>query len=133
MHDIRRVGILSPGDMGAGIGGVLRQTGLEVLTSLEGRSELTRLRAREGGIADAGSIDDLVQGCDVILSVLVPSEATAIATRVAEGMRRRGAAPVFVECNAIAPQTVLAIEALIRDAGGDFIDAGIIGGPPRSP
>jgi 3-hydroxyisobutyrate dehydrogenase-like beta-hydroxyacid dehydrogenase len=131
--ELRRVGILSPGDMGAGIGSVLRQTGLDVLTSLGGRSNLTRLRAEEAGIQDAGSIDDLVRRVDVILSVLVPSEATAVATRVAEAIRRTGAKPVFVECNAIAPQTVLAIEKVIRDAGGGFIDTGIIGGPPRAP
>jgi 3-hydroxyisobutyrate dehydrogenase-like beta-hydroxyacid dehydrogenase len=47
-------------------------------------------------------------------------------------MRRTGARPVFVECNAIAPQTVLAIERTIRAAGAAFIDAGIIGGPPRA-
>jgi 3-hydroxyisobutyrate dehydrogenase-like beta-hydroxyacid dehydrogenase len=127
------VGILSPGDMGAGIGGVLRQTGLDVMTSLEGRSALTRTRAHEAGIRDAGSIDDLVRQSDMVLSVLVPSEASSVAAQVAAAMGRTGARPVFVECNAIAPQTVLAIEQVIRDAGAGFIDAGIIGGPPRAP
>ena len=131
--EVKRVGILSPGDMGAGIGSVLHQTGLDVLTSLEGRSRLTRQRSEEAGIRDAGSIDDLVRESDVLLSVLVPSEAQAVASQVAAAMRRSGAMPVFVECNAIAPQTVLAIEQVIRSAGGGFIDAGIIGGPPRAP
>jgi 3-hydroxyisobutyrate dehydrogenase-like beta-hydroxyacid dehydrogenase len=40
---------------------------------------------------------------------------------------------VFVECNAIAPHTVRAIAGTIIAAGGEFIDAGIIGGPPRAP
>ncbi len=35
------VGILSPGDMGHAIGAVLRQHGLRVLTSLQGRSTRT--------------------------------------------------------------------------------------------
>ena len=131
--NVKHVGIMSAGDMGAAIGGVLRQTGLEVLTCLAGRSPLTRRRAEEAGFIDAGSLDDLVRRADLILSVLVPSEAVPLAQQVAAAMRRTGAAPVFVECNAIAPQTVRTIEPLIRSAGAAFIDAGIIGGPPHAP
>jgi 3-hydroxyisobutyrate dehydrogenase-like beta-hydroxyacid dehydrogenase len=128
-----RVGILSPGDMGAAIGRVLGECGAEVSTSLEGRSELTRERAAEAGIRDAGSFEALVTGTDVILSVLVPSEATAVAERVAGAIKSTGARPVFVECNAISPRSVQKIGAVITAAGGGFIDAGIIGGPPRAP
>src|SRR6185436_14670911 len=77
-----------------------------------------------------GSLDDLVKKVDIILSSLVPDQAPGIAHEVAEAMKRTGARPVFAECNAIAPVTVEAIEREIRAAGGDFVDAGIIGGPP---
>ena len=131
MEEVRRVGILSPGDMGAGIGTALRQGGLELLTCLEGRSELTRLRAAEAGISLVGDYDELIRQVDVLLSVLVPSEARSMAEDVAGSLRRTGARPVFVECNAIAPQTVREIEGIITAAGSTFVDAGIIGGPPR--
>ena len=36
------VGILSPGDMGHTVGGVLRQNGLRVITCLKDRSQRTR-------------------------------------------------------------------------------------------
>jgi 3-hydroxyisobutyrate dehydrogenase-like beta-hydroxyacid dehydrogenase len=127
------VGILSPGEMGAAIGGVLHQGKLDVVTCLQGRSELTRLRAGEAGMRDVEDVDALVQSVDVLLSVLVPAEARAIADQVAASVNRTGARPVFVECNAVAPQTVRSIEAVIRDAGSPFIDAGIIGNPPRHP
>ena len=130
---IKTVGILSPGDMGSGVGRVLHATGLDVIAALHGRSELTRERALEAGFRDAGSIDNLVSQADLVLSILVPAEATVVAEGVAAAMQRTGATPVFVECNAIAPQTVRAIERVIRDADGGFIDAGIIGGPPRAP
>src|SRR5262245_35913800 len=100
---IRTVGIFSPGDMGAGIGGVLRQTGLEVLGLLEGRSELTRTRAAEAGFRDAGTIANLVREADLILSVLVPAEARGIGSDVAAAMQRTGSTATFVDCNAIAP------------------------------
>ena len=116
--------------MGAATGRVLREGGLDVITCLEGRSQLTRLRAQEAGIRDL-PLDDLVRQADVVLSVLIPAEARSLAERVAASMRRTGASPVYVDCNAIAPRTAGEIEALIREAGGDFIDAGIIGSPPR--
>jgi 3-hydroxyisobutyrate dehydrogenase-like beta-hydroxyacid dehydrogenase len=119
--------------MGAGIGTALSQSGLEVLTCLEGRSELTRVRAAEAGIRDVPSCDDLIGAVDLVLSVLVPAEAQANAERVAASMRRTGAHPTFVECNAIAPQTVRSIADIITAAGATFVDAGIIGSPPRRP
>ena len=125
------VAVVSPGEMGAGIGSVLVADGLDVITSLAGRSALTRTRAAEAGMRDAGSIDDVVAGCDLLLSVLVPSQAVPIAHEVAGAMVRTGARPVYAECNAIAPQTVARIATIIGDAGATFVDAGIIGGPPR--
>jgi 3-hydroxyisobutyrate dehydrogenase-like beta-hydroxyacid dehydrogenase len=130
--NLRRVGIMSVGDMGAGFGAVLRQNGLEVYTCLAGRSDLTRLRAQEAGFIDTPDFDALVSQIDLFISVLVPSEATQLAEDVAVAMIRTGAHPVYADANAIAPQTVRRIEAIIRDAGAGFVDAGIIGGPPRT-
>jgi 3-hydroxyisobutyrate dehydrogenase-like beta-hydroxyacid dehydrogenase len=39
--------------------------------------------------------------------------------------------PVYVDCNAVSPQTVERIAAIVAPTGADFVDAGIIGGPPR--
>ena len=127
----RTIGILSPGDMGAAIGRMLADAGYEVATVLAGRSALTRTRAEEAGMRDAGTLDDLVREADTLLSVLVPSEAVSIANEAAASMARTGAKPVFADCNAIAPQTVRAIAATIVGAGATFIDAGIIGAPPK--
>src|SRR3972149_5777831 len=88
----RVVGIPSPGDMGSAIGRVLQEHGLEVVTCLEGRSELTRLRAREAGFREVASYDDLVREADLLLSVLVPSEALAVAGGGALGAELEGAA-----------------------------------------
>ncbi len=127
---VKKVGILSPGDMGGATGGQLRNNGLEVYTCLEGRSALTRQIAAEAGFIDTPGLDELVQSIDLLLSILVPSEAMGMAERVATAMKRTGATPVYADCNAIAPQTVEKIETIIRGAGATFIDAGIIGGPP---
>ncbi|MDE2837122.1 MAG: DUF1932 domain-containing protein [Chloroflexota bacterium] len=124
------VGIISAGDMGAAIGAMLSSGGIDVATNLTGRSDLTTTRAAEAGMRDAGSTDALVAECGVLLSVLPPAEAVSIAEEVADAMARTGARPAYVECNAIAPQTVVRIATLILDTGAPFIDAGIIGSPP---
>jgi len=131
MTSLRRVGIMSAGDMGSGFGDVLHQHGIEVYTCLAGRSALTRQRAAETGFIDTPDLDALVSKVDLFISVLVPSEAVTLAESVAAAVKRTGACPVYCDANAIAPQTVRKIEALIRDAGAGFVDAGIIGGPPR--
>jgi 3-hydroxyisobutyrate dehydrogenase-like beta-hydroxyacid dehydrogenase len=113
--------------MGASFAKSLIGNGIPVFTSLEGRSDLTKLRAEETGIQDAGSIDALVVQTDILLSVLTPSEAVAVAKKVAEGLKRTGSTVVFADCNAIAPQTVVAMSAQIADLGGVFVDAGIAG------
>ena len=124
------VGIISAGDMGAAIGATLASGGVDVATNLTGRSDLTRTRAAEAGIRDAGSTAALVEECSLLLSVLPPAEAVSIAEEVADAMALTGARPAFTECNAIAPQTVVRIATLIMDAGAPVIDAGIIGSPP---
>src|SRR3954471_16711883 len=97
-NETYKVGILSPGDMGSAVGRRLHDKGAEVYDVLAGRSELTRTRAAECGFIDAGSLDELVKKVDIILSILVPDQASAIAHDVAEAMKRTGSTPVFAEC-----------------------------------
>jgi len=118
--------------MGAAIGGVLTENGLDVIACLEGRSKLTLTRAAESHIRGVANLNDLVTEADLVLSVLVPSAATDIAQSVVKAMGETGSTPAFAECNAIAPQTVVSISKLIMDSGATFTDAGIIGSPPKS-
>jgi 3-hydroxyisobutyrate dehydrogenase-like beta-hydroxyacid dehydrogenase len=113
--------------MGASLAKSLRRSGMQVITSLRDRSELTRLRTREVDIRDAGSLDAVVQEADVLISILTPSEAVGVAAQVADSMRRTGARPVFVDSNAIAPQTVRAMSDSFSTMRATFVDAGIAG------
>ena len=129
---IKKVAVMSPGDMGSAIGKVLSDSGLDVITCLEGRSELSRVRAQEAGIRDLRPFDRLVSEADLILSVLVPAKALALAETIAGSVRRTGCHPVCADLNAIAPKTVMKINAIMTDAGVIFIDGGIIGAPPKA-
>ncbi len=128
---ISTVGIMSPGDMGSAIGKMIGDSGIRVVAALDGRSELTRLRAKEAGMTDVGSIDQMVAEADLILSVLVPAEAVGVARSVAASVGRGGSHGLaYADLNAIAPETVRQIGALLKGASVTFIDGGIIGGPP---
>ena len=131
MKAIETVGILSPGDMGHSVGNVLHENGLRVITCLEGRSDRTRRLAAEAGIDAVPTYAGLVQEADLLLSILVPAQAPNAAERVAGALAETGAELAYADCNAIAPQTAQAIGERLAEAGATFIDASIIGGPPR--
>ncbi|MBD2165975.1 DUF1932 domain-containing protein [Calothrix membranacea FACHB-236] len=146
---IQTVGILSPGDMGQAMSddkplrvyaSVLNRNGLKTIAALDERSDVydgLRLRTRQlaaaANVQDVGSIKQLVIESDVVLSVLVPAAATEAAAQVAEVIGNVGKSILYVDANAISPQKVKNIAQLIESKGGQFVDASIIGPPPRVP
>jgi 3-hydroxyisobutyrate dehydrogenase-like beta-hydroxyacid dehydrogenase len=128
---IENVGLMSPGDMGQALAIQMKANGLSVYTALQHRSERTRALAREAGLTDLDTLARLVAECDVVLSVMNPGAALDFAGEVADALRVSGSHALIVDCNAIAPATVNEIAGAIEGAGGRFLDAGIIGPPPR--
>ena len=128
--EVRKVAILSPGEMGHSVGRCLLKGGFDVATCLTGRSARTRSLSEAAGIRDVPDLDDLVRGADLVLALLVPDQAAPLAREVAASMERTGAAPAYADCNAVSPATAREIGEIVSGAGGRFIDAGIIGGPP---
>jgi 3-hydroxyisobutyrate dehydrogenase-like beta-hydroxyacid dehydrogenase len=126
------IAIVSPGDMGHAVGAVLREAGLRVITQLDARSERTRALAARAGIEEVADDDTLVRSAEIVLSILVPAEAVAPAERIARAVRSTSATPLYVDCNAIAPQTTRQVAEIIEGAGARFVDAGIIGPPPQA-
>lgn len=123
-----RVAIVAPGEMGSGVGRRLVRQGLTVLTSLEGRSETSAKRAAGAGLVDAAA-DELV-ACDLFLSIVPPKDAIGLAERFKPALERAARKPLYVDCNAVAPETVGRIAEIVAATGARFADAGIIGPPP---
>lgn len=126
------VAILAPGDMGHAVGRVLVEHGARVVTVLAGRSARTAGLAAKAGIADLADDRALVEAADIVLSILPPDRAVALAERVAAALRAAARKTVFVDCNAVAPATARHIARIVESAGAAFVDAGIIGPPPRT-
>jgi 3-hydroxyisobutyrate dehydrogenase-like beta-hydroxyacid dehydrogenase len=147
------LGLLHPGEMGAAIGQCLTDRGHTVLWVSRGRSPATAERAAAAGLTDAGTVAELARRAAVVLSVCPPHAAGSVADSV------RGFGGVYVDANAISPQSARSVASAVgaggtgeREAGGTgagggdqagtggsgagqggavFVDGGIIGPPPR--
>lgn len=128
------IGLLHPGEMGAALGRLLTDQGRTVLWASAERSPATARRAEQAKLEDAASITAVADRSDVLLSVCPPHAATDVARAVAAA----GYRGLFVDANAVSPATSRTVAALVteggRDGGGaEFVDGGIIGGPPTRP
>ena len=127
---IETVAILSPGDMGHAVGQLLREHELKVVTCLTGRSQRTKKLAELAGIGDIPDLNDMAAQSQIILSISVSEMVPSICQRVADAIKATNANVLFAECNAISPQLSRQMEPIITEAGGRYIDASIVGGPP---
>jgi 3-hydroxyisobutyrate dehydrogenase-like beta-hydroxyacid dehydrogenase len=125
------IGVIAQGTMGSGVGRRLHESGAEVRTLLSGRSPASAERARAAGMVAAADERGLLEGTDFFLSILPPGEAEQLACRLAPTLEALDAKPVYLDCNAVSPQTAIRIGEIIAPTGAHFVDAGIIGGPPR--
>jgi 3-hydroxyisobutyrate dehydrogenase-like beta-hydroxyacid dehydrogenase len=123
------IAVIAPGAMGAAVGKRLAGHGVKVLTSLAGRSASTIARAGEAGMI--GASDEEIAAADFMLSILPPGDALSLAARFAPVLQASNAKPIYVDCNAINPATLDRVAAAIAPSGCSFVDAGIIGAPPR--
>jgi L-threonate 2-dehydrogenase len=125
------IAVIAQGTMGSGVGRRLRESGAEVRTLLSGRSPSSAERARAAGMVAAADQRALLDGADFFLSILPPGEAEPLARRLAPTLEALDRKPIYLDCNAVSPQTAIRIGEIIAPTGAHFVDAGIIGGPPR--
>lgn len=123
------VAVIAQGTMGAGIGWRLAQGGADVITSLAGRSAGSGERAAKAGMRSV--TDAEIAAADIILSIVPPSEAMALAERLAPHLAAAPRKPLYIDCNAVSSEMVIRIGKLVSSTGTGFADGGIIGGPPR--
>jgi 3-hydroxyisobutyrate dehydrogenase-like beta-hydroxyacid dehydrogenase len=124
----QRIGILSIGEMGYHWAKILTGRGVEVLTYAKDRSETTRQRAESVGVKCMPSMTTLVRDADLIVSIVVPSAAKRVATKVAKATAKSGRRDLlYLDANAISPMTADEIGKVLQSSGVNFIDGCIIG------
>ncbi len=124
------IGIIAMGEMGSATARRLREHGATVITSLSGRSAASGARAEKAGAIPVSTDDEFVAQAGFILSIVPPGEAVALAGRLAPALKRAARKSVYVDCNAVSPQTAERIGAALTGTGCIYVDAGIIGPPP---
>ena len=122
------IGILHPGEMGGSVGASARANVSRVLWASEERSAQTAERAVAAGLEDAKMLASLIAASDVILSVCPPHSARDLARSVAA----HGFSGIYVDANAVAPETSREIGRIVGERGATFVDGGIIGPPARA-
>ena len=118
------VGLVSPGHMGAAVGGRLVRHGVHVVTP-QGRSAASQQRAEAAGIALVPPAE--LADVDMLFSIVPPGVALTTAQELRPYLREGG--PVFVDWNAISPARVAEVAAVVQEAGARFVDGSIIGLP----
>ena len=150
----RTIALLHPGEMGISLAAALLRRGHQVVWCSNGRSSASRLRAESFGLVELSTLDQVVEVADVIISVCPPSAALQVATDVATAWataveqkdainhrqrreaddtttdRFQAVPPVYLEANAVSPETIKKIWEVLQNAGIDRIVDGCIIGPP---
>ena len=127
---VNTVAIMSPGDMGHAVGQVLTESGIDVITCTDGRSQRTKNLAEMAGLRQVATLEDMVIQADLVLSIMVPSKAMSFVREISPHFESSKTPTYFADCNAVSPQSALAMAEVINQAGGKFIDGGIIGTAP---
>jgi 3-hydroxyisobutyrate dehydrogenase-like beta-hydroxyacid dehydrogenase len=117
--------------MGSALGARLLEGGARVVTALDGRSERTRRLAADARLEDVGTLDAVLREADVVLSVVPPGEALAVAEAI--GGSAGAARPLVADLNAIAPAAAHRIEATLARHGLETVDGAVSGPPPHAP
>lgn len=125
----KTIAILAQGAMGAAVARRLTDNGVTVITCLAGRGSASRARAEAAGMID-GPLAAFASA-DVFLSIVPPDVAHVTAQDVLPHLVNDGKHVPYVDCNAVSPETVRRIAALAEASGSTFIDASIIGPPPK--
>ncbi len=80
---------------------------MRVVTSLAGRSEDSAKRAKAAGMVAVS--DQELARADYFLSILPPSDALALAEKMAALIGPSNHKPIYVDCNAVSPPTKIEI------------------------
>lgn len=120
------VGILHPGMMGISVAASFIQAGNEVLWASDDRSLESKNRAKSlDSFEDTGWLNGLVNRSKLIISVVPPHAAKDVAFDVSS-LGFRG---IYIDANAISPNTAQQVADEIESSGATYIDGGIIGPP----
>jgi 3-hydroxyisobutyrate dehydrogenase-like beta-hydroxyacid dehydrogenase len=116
--------------MGSAAGDALARGGARVVATVAGRSARTVTLAGRASFELLPDLESVVREAHVVLSIVPPEVAAAVAREVLRAVEAARTRPLLVDLNAVAPATVLDIAAAATAAGSELVDGSISGPPP---
>jgi 3-hydroxyisobutyrate dehydrogenase-like beta-hydroxyacid dehydrogenase len=116
-----KLGFIGFGEVASTLSEGLLAQGVEVSTSLEGRSQRSVELAKSTGVGLFDSLTELVESSNILISAVVPAEAVSVAKKVGGDFDG-----VYVDLNNVSPTTVK--EAFSHIPNGKTVDGAIMGG-----
>jgi 3-hydroxyisobutyrate dehydrogenase-like beta-hydroxyacid dehydrogenase len=133
MNTELKLGFVGYGEAAYHISAGLRAAGLQKIvafdihTNTPGWGEKIRHRAAETGVHLCESNRELAEGCDILLSTVTASQATAAAEQNAPHLR---AGQLYADLNSISPAQKQAIGEMIEACGARFVEIAIMSPVP---
>ncbi len=115
-----KVGFIGFGEVASTISKGLMDNGVEVYTSLEGRSIKTCNLVEEMSINICKDYKEVAKISDILISAVVPAKAVEVAREIGEDYKG-----VYVDINNVSPQTVKKALSYIKNR--KTVDASIMG------
>ena len=107
--------IIAAGAMGSAVARRLHESGLEVLTALDGRSAGSVQRANGAGMTTVERAE--LARADIFLSIVPPGAAISLAEEIAAEFVASADKPLYVDCNAINPETAQRVANIVEQNG----------------
>ncbi len=124
------IGVIAMGEMGSATARRLHERGATVITQLAGRSAASAARAEKAGAIPVATDDQFAAQADVILSIVPPGDAVALASGSRPRSSVPGARPSMSTAMPSRRRPPSASARRWKDTGCTYVDAGIIGPPP---
>jgi 3-hydroxyisobutyrate dehydrogenase-like beta-hydroxyacid dehydrogenase len=121
------VGMVGIGEMGGAFVERLLEAGQTVVGWNRTREKIEPLIAR--GMRPAKSPADVARQSDVLLTMLTNGAALTALSDGADGILAGIRGKVLVEVSTISPDDVVALQARVAAAGGELVDASVLGSP----
>ena len=126
---MQKIGFIGLGIMGAPMAGNLIKAGHEVTGYA--RSSASTDRLVQAGGKPAGSVEEAVNGADVVITMLPDSpEVTDVVLGENGVLASAGPDLLLIDMSTIAPETALAVADQAKTSGVRVLDAPVSGGEP---
>ena len=128
-----RLGFLGFGEAGYYYAKDLKKAGIDDIVAYNNGSTHRppytpefRKQAEDIGVRLVGTVKELAEGADIVLSLVIPKAALPVALEVAPFLR---APVIYADLNSCSPRDKKQAAAAINAKGARYVDAALMGGP----